>query len=203
MNRVTIRILRSLFPKWIWFNDHSEGVTVTFDDGPHPDATPIVLEVLKKHQVQAVFFCVGRSVEKYPELFQQIVREGHLVGNHTYHHENGWLTDAQTYLASVDRCASVFKSRLFRPPYGKLPRFTTQKILSRGYKIVLWSWFSYDFHPKMTLQKLNKRIKNISGGDILVFHDNAKTAGKIGDYLELTLSNLVLRKIPTQPLNTT
>jgi peptidoglycan/xylan/chitin deacetylase (PgdA/CDA1 family) len=183
------------FSQWIWKNAATAGVAITLDDGPHPVATPIALAVLKKHGIKAVFFCTGSNAEKYPHLFQQILREGHMVGNHTHFHENGWCTKTHDYLTSIDRCAEVFESRLFRPPYGKLSCFSTQHILKRGYAIVMWSWLSYDFRAAMTKEKFQRRLASISPGDILVFHDNNKTSEKIGDFLEMTLVHLNAQKI--------
>ncbi|MFM2038067.1 MAG: hypothetical protein RL432_1006 [Bacteroidota bacterium] len=201
MKRIKIRLLRFLFPHWNWVNEGASGVTITLDDGPHPTATPIALNVLKKHGIKAAFFCTGTNAEKYPDLLERILKEGHVVGNHTYLHENGWLTNADNYLESIDRCASVFDSQYFRPPYGKLSFFSTHRILNRGYRIVMWSWLSYDFRAATTQESLQHRLAKISPGDILVFHDNEKTSQKIGVFLEMTIASLMERKIRIVPLN--
>jgi len=201
MKRIKIRFLRFLFPHWNWINEGASGVTITLDDGPHPTATPIALNVLKKHGIKAAFFCTGSNAEKYPHLLERILKEGHVVGNHTYLHENGWLTKADNYLASIDRCASVFDTRYFRPPYGKASFFSTRRILNRGYRVVMWSWLSYDFSAAMTREKFQHRLEKISPGDILVFHDNDKTSHKIGAFLEMTINHLMAHQITIDPLN--
>lgn len=202
MKRIKIRILRFLFPHWIWSNEGSTGVTITLDDGPHPVSTPIALNVFKKYGIKAAFFCIGSNAEKYPHLLEEILKDGHMVCNHTYHHENGWLTKTEHYMASIDRCTSVFESRYFRPPYGKASFFSTRRILSRGYRVVMWSWLSYDFKATMTPERLRDRLEKISPGDILVFHDNEKTTHKIGALLEMTIIHLMARNIAIDPLKT-
>lgn len=202
MKRIKLRVLRFLFPNWIWTNADPSAVAISLDDGPHPVATPIALKVLRKYEVKAVFFCLGSNVEKHPELFQDILNEGHIIGNHTYNHENGWRTKPKEYFDSIDRCTALVNSNLFRPPYGKLPAFYSRSILNRGHKIILWSWLSYDFDSSMTPKKMERRLASISPGDLLVFHDNGKTAHCIGDYLEMTLAHLLKRSIPIIPLKT-
>ena len=201
MKRYKIRVLRFLFPHWVWTNAGSSGVTITLDDGPHPVSTPIALNVFKKHGIKAAFFCIGSNAEKYPHLLEQILMDGHVVGNHTHLHENGWHTKTDTYLASIDRCAAVVESRYFRPPYGKASIFSTRRILNRGYRVVMWSWLSYDFSAAMTRDKFKHRLKKISPGDILVFHDNEKTSHKIGEFLEMTINHLMAHQITIDPLN--
>jgi peptidoglycan/xylan/chitin deacetylase (PgdA/CDA1 family) len=201
MKWVKMRLLRFLFPHWIWKNTASEGVAITLDDGPHPVATPIALAVLRTHGIKAVFFCTGSNAEKYPHLFQQILTEGHTVGNHTHLHENGWFTKTHDYLASIDRCAEVFQSRLFRPPYGKPSLYSSRGILMRGYTTVMWSWLSYDYSAAMTRERFQQQLAKISPGDILVFHDNEKTSQKIGDFLEMTIAYLRARQITIEPLS--
>ena len=92
-------------------------IFLTFDDGPIPEVTPLVLEILEKYKIRATFFCVGENVQKYPEIFEQITKAGHAVGNHTYHHFKAWKTDHETYLADVEHCSALVKSNLFRPPH--------------------------------------------------------------------------------------
>ena len=201
MPRLKTRILQFFFPRCIWYIPKSPSVYITFDDGPHPVTTSIALAVLKKHQIKAVFFCVGSQVEKYPDLYQQIIAQGHTVGNHTFSHENGWTTPQKDYIESVRTASKVISSRLFRPPYGKITFSKTRKIRQLGYKMIMWSWMSYDFILDNSLEKHTSRIHQISAGDILVFHDNAKTMRVLERYLELTFEYLSHRNIPTQLLN--
>ena len=113
----TPRIIQNLLPSYTWHVPTSEKVIyLTFDDGPVPEATPWVLDTLRAYGAKATFFCVGDNVRKYPEVFQQVLAEGHAVGNHTFNHLKGWETDTSDYLENVARCAQMVSSPLFRPP---------------------------------------------------------------------------------------
>jgi peptidoglycan-N-acetylglucosamine deacetylase len=111
-------------------------VFLTFDDGPIPEVTPWVLEMLEKYAARATFFCVGDNVQRHPGIYRQILAAGHAVGNHTFHHVNGWQTDNAAYLGEVAQCAAVVDSRLFRPPYGRLRR-RQRRQLQRQYDVIL------------------------------------------------------------------
>ncbi|MGE5424410.1 MAG: polysaccharide deacetylase family protein, partial [Syntrophothermus sp.] len=112
-------------------------VYLTFDDGPVPEVTPQVLNILAQHQAKATFFCVGDNVRKHRSLFEEVVAAGHSVGNHTFHHLNGWKTPPALYAEDVNRCRDYFQTNLFRPPYG---RYTPSQyfLLRKEYKIILW-----------------------------------------------------------------
>src|SRR6187402_2284495 len=96
---------------------------LTFDDGPHPVATPFVLDVLRDHGARATFFCIGKNVQAYPQIYRRILEEGHRVGNHTQHHLNGWKTGDAAYLEDVAVAARYIDADLFRPPYGRISKF--------------------------------------------------------------------------------
>ncbi len=149
---------------------------LTFDDGPDPDSTPRLLEILEKHGIIAVFFCDGRSAELYPGLVDFIRQKGHVIGNHGYNHLNGWRTSTADYCRDVS-LASVFTSAsLFRPPYGHLS-LNQYRCLKDSYKIVFWDVMPYDFDRKFTpersLELLNKRIRP---GSVIVLHDRQDSA---------------------------
>ncbi len=155
-------------------NPLEKKIYLTFDDGPIPEVTPWVLELLNKENVKATFFCVGANVEKHPENFRQILAEGHAVGNHSFNHLNGWKTNNTTYIDNVKQCSQVVDSKLFRPPYGKL-RKSQSSILSNEYSIIMWNVLSGDFDkatsPEKCLQNATKHLKN---GAIVLFHDSIK-----------------------------
>lgn len=171
----TPKLLQAFMPAYTWRLDTQEQVLyLTFDDGPIPEVTPWVLDTLRPYQAKATFFCVGDNVVKHPAIFQQILEEGHAVGNHTYHHLNGWHTDAVPYLNNVRRCARVVKSRLFRPPYGRLtPR--QRMSLVRHFQIIMWDVLSgdYDVHisPQQCLQNV---LDHAQPGSIVLMHDSLK-----------------------------
>ena len=171
------------FHRWVsWFSKYliwdypaEKGkVFLTFDDGPHPDITPWVLEVLRQKSIKATFFCVGANIEKYPKLFDQLKNEGHLIGNHTFNHEMGWEEQTRSYVASVDACEKLVGNKLFRPPYGRISLAQIRQ-LKRRYQIVMWSLLSRDYSvrkdPKKLLQSLTKKVRS---GDVVVFHDSLK-----------------------------
>ncbi len=168
-----------LYNKRVWgFSLSEKKIFLTFDDGPHPDITSFVLDILKEQKLKATFFCVGENVKKYPEIFQRILDEGHQVGNHTQRHENATKVTAESYLKSVEEANIYIQSKFFRPPYGRLsPRLA--RTLAQKYEIIMWTWLSYDFDPKVCVTEiLFKAEKQVNAGDILVLHDNPKIAEK-------------------------
>lgn len=149
---------------------------LTFDDGPHEIITPQILQLLDAYNAKATFFCLGKNVERNPEIFAQILQKGHAVGNHTYSHLNGWKVKNKAYFDDINRCNAVFQSQLFRPPYGKISPWQIFK-LSRTYKIIMWSVLSYDFDQRLTADSIFKQlIKHTKDGAILVFHDSMKAS---------------------------
>jgi len=176
----TPKFIQNLFPNYIWkINETEKVLYLTFDDGPIPEITPWVLEQLKAYNAKATFFCVGENVEKNKAIYKQVKAEGHAVANHTYNHLNGWLEDNATYFVNVRKCASLVKSNLFRPPYGKLKRKQAQ-FLQRHYQIVMWDVLSGDFDPKITNEEcLSNVIDHAGPGSIVVFHDSLKAKEKL------------------------
>jgi len=145
----TPAFVQSLFPNFIWKIPHSERTLyLTFDDGPIPNITEWVLDVLASHNAKATFFCVGENVQKHSTIFDRIKDEGHAVGNHTFHHKNGWKTDKIDYFHDVRKCAELVESDLFRPPYGKLTPKQAQ-FLQRHYKIIMWDILTGDFDQNL------------------------------------------------------
>ncbi|MGV3632631.1 MAG: polysaccharide deacetylase family protein [Bacteroidota bacterium] len=185
-----------VYPGRIWgFFVEQKAVYLTFDDGPHPDITPYVLDTLKEFGVKATFFCVGENVKHYPEIFARIKAEGHGVGNHTQKHENASKTNPARYLESVKEAHALIQSKLFRPPYGRLsPRLA--RTLGADFKIVMWTWLSYDFDTKVCVTEiLFKAEKQIKAGDIIVLHDNPKIADKQKELLPKLLKLLREKKL--------
>jgi len=149
-------------------------IYLTFDDGPIPEVTPIVLDILKERNIKATFFCVGDNVKKYPEVFAQVLNAGHVVGNHTFHHLNGWKTPPAEYYEDMMRCDEFFRTNLFRPPYG---RFSLSQyfLLRKKYRIILWSVLSGDYRSSNSKEKcLSTVLNHTESGSIVVFHDSLK-----------------------------
>ena len=167
-----------IFPRRIWKLKSNNTVYLTFDDGPQDGLTDWILDFLNERKIRATFFCVGENVKNYPELFAKIQAEGHRVGNHTMKHERGTKTNRSNYLSSVKNASDYIESDLFRPPYGRLPLWKTADIRKK-YKIVMWSWLSYDFDKTVAIEKVLDSANSIKGGDILVFHDNLKSQERV------------------------
>lgn len=174
---------RWIFHRRIWGFSSNDKVCLTFDDGPTPELTSWILDTLDEYGVKATFFCVGSNVKEHPEIYSGILERGHQVGNHTMRHERGTKTDADIYLNSINEAAAFIDSDLFRPPYGRVPMTRTRKI-RKNYKIVMWSWLSYDFDNDVTVEEILESAKNdIKAGDILVVHDNEKVTDRIKQLL--------------------
>lgn len=161
----------------IWRMDSNQkAIYLTFDDGPNPDITPQVLDILDEFGVKANFFCVGENVEKHRDVFEETKRRGHKVGNHTFNHLKGFETSVETCVANVEKANELTKSKLFRPPHG---RITLRQVnaLKKDYKIIMWDFITYDFDvrvsPETILNEVKKRSRN---GSIVVFHDSTKAA---------------------------
>ncbi len=167
-----------IFPRRVWKMKSKTTVYLTFDDGPQLELTHWILDFLEKENILATFFCVGDNVQKYPDLYQKLIKSGHAVGNHTMNHEKGSKVDNEKYLSSIDKASKVIESSLFRPPYGRLPIWKTKQIRSR-FNIIMWSWLSYDFDNTVAIEKVISSANSIKGGDILVFHDNIKSKDRL------------------------
>ncbi len=147
---------------------------LTFDDGPVPEVTEFVLDVLDSHQVKATFFCVGNNVSKNPGIYNQIINNGHRVGNHTHLHKNGWLTGTDEYTQDVIEAARYIDSDLFRPPYGRI-RKSQADVLTARYKIIMWDVISYDYSNSISPEQCLKNvITHTRPGSVIVFHDSVK-----------------------------
>ncbi|MFO7721412.1 MAG: polysaccharide deacetylase family protein [Gillisia sp.] len=187
-----------LYPSLLWKLPSKQKILyLTFDDGPNPEITPWVLKTLKEFHAQATFFCVGENVTKHPDIFQQILFEGHHVGNHTYNHLKGWETSENVYLENVHLAEeAILKhsksltnfNNLFRPPYGKILPGQIKKLQKLGYKIVMWDVISGDFDAKLSAEDCYQNvIKNCSSGSIVVFHDSIKAEKRLKEILPVIL----------------
>lgn len=180
-----------LFPSIIWKNKTTEKkIWLTFDDGPDEVITVFLLNVLKKLQIKATFFLIGKQVEKYPLLTKMILDNGHYIGNHSYSHINGLLKSNKNYLSDIDRAQQFINSKIFRPPYGKI-RPIQLRNLKRQYKIIMWDVFSWDFKENISSEKLYTNvINNVEKGSIIVFHNNMKSYRNLNKNLEKILLKL-------------
>lgn len=159
---------------------------LTFDDGPTPDVTEKVLDLLDKYNAKATFFCLGKNIELFPQIFENIKLKGHTVANHSFSHPKGWTTKTNTYLEDVKKAEVFFDNNLFRPPYGKItPR--QYWLLRKRYKVIFWDILSRDYNPKKSVDSCFNYVKKSNPNDIIVFHDSIKAAPRMIETLEKTL----------------
>lgn len=187
-------IIKWLYPSLVWNGPGDQrNVYLTFDDGPVPGVSDHILKILEEFKVKATFFCVGENIARNPELFRQIFLEGHMIGNHTYHHLNGWQVKDDEYIQDIRKCAGIIEEngynsgmKIFRPPYGRIRKSLIQMIRNE-YRIIMWDVLSYDFSG-LPAEKLLSRCRKYTGpGSIIVFHDSHKTWKKT----ELIISQLI------------
>lgn len=195
----TAGIIKWLFRGFVWdMPNTGKTVYLTFDDGSVPEVTPWVLSILGQHGIKATFFCIGDNISKHPEVVQQVVAEGHTIGNHTFNHHNGWDTDTDMYLRNFEACEAIIAkhtssqpAKLFRPPYGKIKRAQSKAIRKKGYKIIMWDVLSADFDQSISPEKCLKNVvKNVRPGSIIIFHDSIKAQQNLRHALPLAISHL-------------
>ncbi|MEY4605161.1 MAG: hypothetical protein RIT43_2453 [Bacteroidota bacterium] len=182
-------------------SDQKGTIFLTFDDGPHPEVTPWVLDRLRESGMKASFFCVGENVRKYPEIYNRILEEGHAVGNHTMRHEKGTQTDLQAYVDSVEDASNYISGTLFRPPYGRISR-KQANALRKKFHLVMWTWLSYDYDASVSADQIIRNAqRKITSGDIAVFHDNVKSFERLQLILPEFLRILKEKGLKSLPIN--
>lgn len=185
--------LKKLYPTCLWNYPSEAGkkIYLSFDDGPHPIATPFVLDQLKLFKAKASFFCIGKNVVEEGAIYKRILLEGHRVGNHTYNHLNGWKTETKVYLENIEKARQQIDSDIFRPPYGRASAFQIRNLREKlNYKIVMWDVLSGDFDPAVSGKMAAERVISKSGpGSIVVFHDSTKAFRVMQEALPLVLSH--------------
>jgi peptidoglycan-N-acetylglucosamine deacetylase len=179
--------MRALYPDFLWRVKTNEKVIyLTFDDGPIPDVTEFVLEELSKYQAKATFFCIGGNIEKHSTIFQQIVNQGHTVGNHTFNHLKGWYTEDKEYLDNFIKCEKILYQpnieyrtsniKYFRPPYGRIKRNQAREIM-KTHEIVMWDVLAGDYDQSISKETvLKKTLQYSEAGSIVLFHDSIKAS---------------------------
>lgn len=191
-------IIKKIFSGFVWDLPNNERkVYLTFDDGPTPEVTQWTLNQLKQYNAKATFFCIGENIQKYPEIFNTVIIEGHAIGNHTYNHLKGWKTKTTDYIENLKQCKSEIlkftkpESKLFRPPYGKINLSQSKKLRKMDYKIIMWDVLSADFDTTISKEKcLENVIENIQSGSIIIFHDSKKAFKNLEYALPKTLEFL-------------
>lgn len=175
--------LKQIYSSCTWqINTDEKIIYLSFDDGPHPLVTPFVLEMLEKYNAKATFFCIGKNVTGYPDVYKNVLAAGHAVGNHTFNHLNGWKTKKELYLANIEQAQQVIRSSLFRPPYGKISYGQLKFLAAKQpwLQVIMWTVLSADFDKNVSQKSCLKNVlKNAGRGSIVVFHDSEKAFEKL------------------------
>lgn len=181
-------IFTSLFKHAVWrLNDSGQVVYLTFDDGPIPEVTPWILALLKKEDIKATFFCVGENVQKFPEVYKQILEDGHSVGNHTFNHWQGLKKYDKDFFKNIEKAGLYIDSDLFRPPHGWL-KTTQYHFLKSRYRIIMWDLISCDYDRRITPEKVLKNVTDfVRPGSIITFHDSMKAKSNLMKALPLSI----------------
>jgi peptidoglycan/xylan/chitin deacetylase (PgdA/CDA1 family) len=195
-------ILQKLYPGFEWnIRTKDMAIYLTFDDGPHPEITPWVLQELDRFGAKATFFCVGENAERHPQILDQIVRSEHSLGNHTHNHIKGWKTGNLEYVKNTLQAAKVIPGKLFRPPYGRITRQQGNLLKAQGFRIVMWNLLSCDYLQTLDRKKsLEALVKYTAPGSIIVFHDSAKARENLEELLPQYLEAMTKKQFQFRAL---
>lgn len=177
--------------------NNEQKIALTFDDGPHPKYTPKILEILKRYGIKATFFVIGQNVEYYPGIVEQIVADGHEIGNHTYRHKRTKMLNGDIFFDDVQRCDGIisqrcnYKIKLFRPPEGYVDEKVRDVSRELGYSIILWNIDTEDWAHATPAGIEKNVIENISAGDIILMHDYVSGKNETIDALERIIPKLL------------
>lgn len=169
-------IYRWLFGNALWRMPRGDRkcVYLTFDDGPIPDVTPWVLEILRRNNVRATFFMVGENIMRNPHLLQQVREAGHAICNHSLTHMQGMKNSTATFLNDIDRGAQLTGSNLFRPPHGLMKPSQIREVRKRC-RLVMYDIVTRDYSPKLSPHDVLRNVTRFTrDGSIIVFHDSLK-----------------------------
>jgi peptidoglycan/xylan/chitin deacetylase (PgdA/CDA1 family) len=156
---------------------------LTFDDGPTEHLTRWILKLLQAYHAKATFFCLGKNADRFPEQYQEIIDNGHIVGNHTQNHKKGWCTNNQAYFRDITNAQKLLKSPYFRPPHGKIKKSQFNH-LKQSYNIVFWDVLTKDYRQDYEPAQIYKRIiRKTRKGSVLVFHDSLQAEANLKQVL--------------------
>lgn len=193
---------RLLFTEAIWriLQRGKKVVYLTFDDGPIPEETPWVLDVLDRYGVKATFFMVGDNVRRYPELFEEVKRRGHSYGNHTMHHLQGIKECNQRYFRDITEASNLIHSTLFRPPHGIMWPGQA-RLIKRHYNVVMYDLVTRDYSKKLTPDEVFDNVRRYArNGSIIVFHDSIKAGDNMRQALPRAIEWLLEQGYEFQPI---
>ena len=169
-----------MYPHATWrMSPKEHAVYLTFDDGPIPESTPFILQTLRDYDIKATFFMVGDNVRKYPQLFEQIVADGHQIGNHTMNHISGFRHWTTTYIINTFQANELLHAHLFRPPHGWM-RHSPYYWLKKYYRVIMWDVVTRDYSNRLTSDDVVNNVKTYArNGSIITFHDSLKSIEKL------------------------
>lgn len=195
-------LYRLLFPEAIWRikKKKRKVAYLTFDDGPIPEVTPWVLDILDRYGIKATFFMVGDNVRRYPEVFEMVRSRGHSYGNHTMHHLQGFKTERKHYLRDICEANSLIDSVLFRPPHG-LIRWSQAKVIKDHYNIIMYDLVTRDYSKRMTPEQVFDNVRHKArNGSIIVFHDSLKAERNMKEALPRAIEWLLEKGFELLPI---
>lgn len=201
-------LFRLLYPRATWrVGEYERAVYLTFDDGPIPEVTPWVLDILDRYGVKATFFVVGDNVRKYPDIFREVVSRGHSVGNHTYHHISGHIHGDFHFKDDVEMCQREMEKHgfhrelpLFRPPHGWM-KVNQYRYVAKCYRIIMWDLVTRDYSNRLTSADVLHNIKRYAReGSIITFHDSLKSIDKLRTALPAAIEWLLDEGYQLKPL---
>ena len=171
------QFIRRLYPRACWrMNTSEKAVYLTFDDGPIPEVTPWVLDVLDKYHIKATFFMVGDNVRKHSDEYKMVVERGHRIGNHTFNHLKGFEEQTDRYIANIEQADCYLSTNLYRPPHG-IMRMSQYRALIKRYRIIMWDLVTRDYNPKLSGEQVLCKVKRYArNGSIITFHDSLRSA---------------------------
>lgn len=174
------QFIRQLFPDACWrMNNSEKAVYLTFDDGPIPEVTPWVLDILDKYHIKATFFMVGDNVRKHTDEYKMVVERGHRIGNHTFNHLRGLEERTERYIANIDKADCFLSTDLFRPPHGFM-RLRQYRSLRERYRIIMWDLVTRDYNPKFNGKQVLAKVKKYTrNGSIITFHDSKRAVDNL------------------------
>lgn len=198
------------FPTWLqhlyggvtWrMNPSSKVVYLTFDDGPIPECTPQVLDILAQYKVKATFFMVGENAERYPDLLARVRAEGHAIGNHTFHHLRGCKVCTEKYLSDTEKANTILHTHRFRPPHGRMKYSQKKQLLRTGHTIYLWDVLTHDYNSRYDTAHMLSIIQHYTrNGSIITLHDSLKSKDRMLQLLPLAIEWLQSQGYECKPL---
>ncbi len=188
-------------------NTAKNELAISFDDGPHPEFTPQILELLKRYNAKATFFCIGKNAEANSRILQKIVAEGHTVGNHTYSHSNAFgFFGSKKVLAELQKANAVIKKitgkemRLYRPAFGVTNPKIKKALAINGMQPIGWSVRSLDTTDRSQDAVLKRVTSNLAKGDIVLLHDTSIKTVAVLEQLLLFLQQKKMRSVTIDQL---